>query len=629
MKTKKTKNANRVSVREAIKLNIRLIKTVYGDRRKLFILQLVKTAFAALTLYVGIYLSARLIDELTTTRSPEALTSLVLWIIGSAAIITLVQAVLNKLYAVESSSMWEHIVHIFGKKTLAMDFVNVDDPKTHELMSKIQQYANSGGWGLNRIVWQLDNIWSAFLRLFGGGILVITLFTNKVAENSAVAFLNSPFTTVCVLLLMIAITLSSPVFGSIGGRIFAQSSGQHTLENRLFTFFCNLGYQENTSVDARIYDLRKMCDRWAYDKTTLFCSKGYFAKLNKGKLGLINILSSVVQSLFNVLIYFYVCLKAWGGALSVGGITQHISAITIIAGSVRSILYTLSDMRNNAFFLVDVFKYLDMPNDMYQGSLTVEKRRDRQYEIEFRNVSFKYPNSEQYALKNVSLKFKVGERLAVVGMNGSGKTTFIKLLCRLYDPTEGEILLNGINIKKYDYENYMSVFSVVFQDYQLLALTVGSVIACASNYDRDRACACATSAGLGEKLNSLPKGIDTYIDKGYDAEGVEFSGGERQKIALARTLFKDTGFMILDEPTASLDPIAESEVYSNFNNIVGDKTAIYISHRLSSCRFCDKIAVFDEGKIVQYGNHNSLVEDTEGKYFELWNAQAQYYTETA
>lgn len=621
----KNKNTDRVSVRDAIRLNVRAVKTVYSGRKRLLFLQLAKTAFASLTPYVGIYLSALLIDELTTTRSPDRLMSLVLWIIGSAAIIALVQSILNRLHAVESSEMWEYIRHLFGKKMLSMDFVSIDSPSTHTLVSKIQQNTNGGGWGIDRIVWQLDNVWSAILKLFGGSAMIITLFTSKVESGSGVELLNSPITTVCVIVLMIAITLCSPLLSSIGGRIFAQASGRHMLTNRLFGYYGWFGAREDTSVDSRIYDLRKICDRHNYDKTGTFHSKGYFAKLNKGKLGLVNVLSSVTQSLFTALIYFYVCLKAWGGALTLGGITQHIATVNIIAGSVRSVLSTFSDMRNNAFFLRDTFEFLDMPNDMYQGTLTVEKRQDREYEIEFRNVSFKYPGSEQYALKNVSLKFKVGERLAVVGQNGSGKTTFIKLLCRLYDPTDGEILLNGINIRKYDYRDYMSIFSVVFQDYSLLELTVGEVIGCSSDYDRDRAYSCAVDSGLGDKLSSLPKGIDTYIGKEYDAEGMEFSGGENQKIALARTLYKNSSFMILDEPTASLDPIAESEVYSNFNNIVGDKTAIYISHRLSSCRFCDKIAVFNEGALVQYGTHDGLLEDENGKYSELWNAQAQYY----
>ena len=239
---------------------------------------------------------------------------------------------------------------------------------------------------------------------------------------------------------------------------------------------------------------------------------------------------------------------------------------------------------------------------------------------------FQYPNTDTYVLKHVNLKFKVGEKLAVVGMNGSGKTTFIKLMCRLYDPTEGEILLNGVNIKKYDYNEYMSIFSVVFQDFRLFSFSLGQNVSASASYDREKVIECLKKAGFAERLNSLPNDLDTFLYKDIDAEGVEISGGEAQKLALARALYKNTPFIILDEPTAALDPISEYEVYSKFNEIAGTKTSIYISHRLASCRFCDKIAVFHEGEIIQIGSHEELLADSKGKYYELWNAQAQYYT---
>ena len=262
---------------------------------------------------------------------------------------------------------------------------------------------------------------------------------------------------------------------------------------------------------------------------------------------------------------------------------------------------------------------------MYQGSLTVEKRDDNEYYVEFRDVSFRYQNTDTYALRHVNLKFKVGEKLAVVGMNGSGKTTFIKLMCRLYDPTEGEILLNGVNIQKYNYDEYMSIFSVVFQDFRLFSFSLGQNVAANVRYNRDKVLACLKKAGFGERLDSMPNHIETYLYKDFETDGMEISGGEAQKIALARALYKDCPFMILDEPTAALDPVSEYEVYRKFNEIAGGKTAIYISHRLASCRFCDKIAVFHEGAVVQMGTHEELLTDNSGKYYELWNAQAQYY----
>ena len=247
--------------------------------------------------------------------------------------------------------------------------------------------------------------------------------------------------------------------------------------------------------------------------------------------------------------------------------------------------------------------------------------------MEFRDVSFQYPGSGIWALRHVNMKFRVGKRLAIVGENGSGKTTFIKLLCRLYDPQEGQILLNGIDIRKYNYRDYMDIFSVVFQDFQLICQPLGANVAGSMKYDRDRARKSLMDAGFGDRLANMEKGLDTMLYKDLSEEGVDVSGGEAQKIAIARALFKDVPFIILDEPTAALDPIAEAEIYSKFNEITGDRTAIYISHRLSSCKFCDEIAVFHEGAIIQQGTHDNLVADKGGKYYELWNVQAQYYTE--
>lgn len=242
--------------------------------------------------------------------------------------------------------------------------------------------------------------------------------------------------------------------------------------------------------------------------------------------------------------------------------------------------------------------------------------------IEFKNVSFAYPDSEKSVLKNLNLTLRQGERLAVVGKNGSGKTTFVKLLCRLYDPVEGEILFNGKNIKEYDYKEYLNLFSVVFQDFKLLALPLAQNISGGEAYDKLKVLEVLKNTGLD--LSKFKNAEETYLYKNFDDEGVNISGGEGQKIAIARALYKDAPLIILDEPTAALDPIAEAEIYSKFDGLVKNKTSLYISHRLSSCKFCSHILVFDEGRIVQEGSHEELLAE-DGLYSKLWNAQAQYY----
>ena len=237
-------------------------------------------------------------------------------------------------------------------------------------------------------------------------------------------------------------------------------------------------------------------------------------------------------------------------------------------------------------------------------------------------------NTEYYILKGINITLKQGEHLSVVGLNGAGKTTFIKLLCRLYDVDEGEILLDGVNITEYKYEEYVKLFSVVFQDFRLFAFSIKDNILL-ENADEPDASARAEElvdmVGLREKINSLPDGTDTMLFKQFDEKGIEPSGGEQQKIAIARALYKNSPVIILDEPTAALDPMAEYEIYRQFDTLVGGKTAVYISHRLSSCKFCDRIVVFSDGVIKESGTHDELVSLKDGIYAEMFGAQAQYY----
>lgn len=265
---------------------------------------------------------------------------------------------------------------------------------------------------------------------------------------------------------------------------------------------------------------------------------------------------------------------------------------------------------------------------LYQGTIPTEKRDDNEYEFEFKHVWFKYPNSEEYVLKDINLKWRIGEKMALVGRNGSGKSTLIKLLCRLYDATKGEITLNGIDIRKYSYDDYMQLFSVVFQDSKLFSYSLAENVAADTDFDSELVENCVRKAGLSELLDKMPDGINTYLYKDFNENGVEISGGEAQKLCLARAIYKGSPFIVLDEPTAALDPISEYDIYTKFNSIVGTRTAIYISHRLSSCRFCDDITVLDNGRIIERGSHEKLIAKG-GIYTAMWAAQAEYYKDTA
>jgi len=269
-------------------------------------------------------------------------------------------------------------------------------------------------------------------------------------------------------------------------------------------------------------------------------------------------------------------------------------------------------------------EYLNVPMRLRTGTQLPPPAG--QHRIEFRSVSFRYAGAEKWALRRISLVLEPGEKLSIVGENGSGKTTFAKLLMRLYDPTEGEILLDGVDIRRIDCDRYMELFSAVFQDFQLFSMSLRDNIALGLPVSDEEILHALDQVGLSGFVRSLPRGLDTHIDRLFDENGVIPSGGEGQRIALARALIRNSPLILLDEPTAALDPRAEYEIYQGFDSLTKGKTAVYISHRLSSSRFCDRIVVLHGGEIIECGTHDELIS-LAGRYAELYRMQAQFYTD--
>ncbi len=536
-------------------------------------------------------------------------------------LIDVVQSSKTPVYTINLG--YQYSIH----KMFDLDYAELDKQENHDLRDQIRQNENWSGWGLMRV----ENVYSgavtSVMGLLGGITLTVTLFLSPVPENVGwLTVLNHPL---FVLILAAGILLVSILAGRVSAKAtqcWSDCAEEATLGNRLFGHFGFIGRDTKRSIDIRMNDQQRLISAYWKDCST-FGVQGALGRLARGEMGMYASLGVGITTLTTGMIYLFTCLKALGGAFDVGSITQYVGAATAMVTNVFALTDMIGILKTNTPYLEKTFAFLDIPNAMYQGSLTTEKRSDRRYEVEFRDVSFRYPGSEVWSLRHVNMKFKIGRRLAIVGENGSGKTTFIKLLCRLYDPQEGQILLNGIDIRKYRYDDYRNIFSVVFQDFQLICQPLGNNVAGSMTYDRERAKKALIDAGFGDRLASMGKGLDTMIYKNLSEDGVDVSGGEAQKIAIARALYKDAPFIILDEPTAALDPIAEAEIYEKFDKIAGDKTAVYISHRLSSCKFCDEIAVFHEGAVIQQGTHDELIADTNGKYYELWNAQAQYYTE--
>ncbi len=591
----------------------RAARYTFSVNRKYTILLIMSAFLSSIVGYVPIYFSAKVIDSLIAKAPVETVILYVALTVGIVFAVNLTNTYISSEKSAASNAMWRNEDWSYSEKAMQMAYGSIEDPEVTRLRYRIRRESQTG-----------HNLYYLYQHIeqFAGQV---TKITASIALT--VSFFALPSVPVCFKLAIVAglvITLMFQLYAAkktnaLDRDFMALSVDMNIIAEHFLSYIEHYG----AGKDIRLYDMGEFVGGSYLALDQDYWERGLKNSYKKAAWALpVTMLNTVLK--FGI--YAVLICAALQGGITIGSIARYVACIMMLAENLLSAAKTIQSAFDNNHYLKRYFSYFDIPNNMYQGSLTVEKRDDAEYYVEFRNVSFRYPNTDSYALRNIDLRFRIGEKLAIVGMNGSGKTTFIKLLCRLYDPTEGEILLNGVNIQKYDYDEYMSIFSVVFQDFSLFAFQLGEIVASSRSFDEDRVRSCLIKANFGSRLDEMPEGVHTYLYKGYDRSGMEISGGEAQKIALARALYKDSPFILLDEPTAALDPVSEYEVYSDFNTISGDKTTVYISHRLASCRFCDQIVVFDNGHIVQHGSHEELLCDERGKYSELWHAQAQYYT---
>lgn len=601
-----------------INIIVKAIKIVYQLDRRYIIDNVFLGIFSAILPFINIYMGKLIINALILRVNSKEFLKLVLITIAANGILS----VINKFLDADSLLRERIVVRnrdmMINEKIINLDYEFIEKEETHAKLAELSELEKFGMFGLYHEGTYLKNILKGFFTVTIAIVMSIGLFLAEIP--------GSAFNGILQNIVFIALILSTTVISilsaqSINNKMANMTTDEIIETNVIGESYCKNVFDYKFGKDVRLYSYK------LYNRA----GEGLMAGINSlynmiSKIMLKPKLLAAICSVISIgTIYCFIGYKAYYGVISIGELMQYTGSITQMLEGIILLTTAIGQIINNNYYFEKFFGLIELSNGKYMGTLPVEKRDDNEYTLELRNVSFKYPGTEKYVLKNVNMKLKIGEKLAVVGMNGSGKTTFIKLITRLYDPDEGEILLNGINIKKYDYDEYLRLFSVVFQDFKLFSFSLGQNIASSVEVDKDKATYALKEAGFEERFKEMPDGLKTYLYHDFDEKGVEISGGEAQKIAMARALYKNAPFMILDEPTAALDPISEFEIYSRFDEIVNGKTAIYISHRLSSCRFCHDIAVFHEGEIIQRGSHDELIKNKDGKYYELWNAQAQYY----
>lgn len=484
------------------------------------------------------------------------------------------------------------------EKLLNTDIETLESPNFLDLQKKAERFIYAEGYGFGGILEKVSAILSIFIVFIG--IISIIFILNPVV----------------VITFVVLSTLNA----------FAHYRSQHTnikldlerpVEERKISYYLNLLSNSSKQKEIRIYKMGNLIVEKYNDRKKVL--KDFFRRTmyNNFYAQMFMVITDLIQQ---ATAYAYLIIEFIGGQITFGSFTMYLNAINSFSSSMDDVVRAIIDIRQYSEYYVNVDEYLNLKSNLR----TVKKRSidiNKNFVFEFENVYFKYPKSDDYVIKNLSLKIYPHTKIAIIGENGAGKSTFIKLLSRMYKPTKGTIKLNGYDIYDYDYDEYMKLFAIVFQDYNLFAFSVEENISI-SEKNEQKVKDSLIKSGFDIKL--LPKGLQNQISREFDEKGFIPSGGEGQKIAIARAIYKDAPIVIMDEPTAALDPRSEYKIFKDFKALSEDKISIFISHRLSISKFCDTILVFKAGQIVEMGNHDELIA-LKGLYYELFNIQSKFY----
>lgn len=561
------------------------------------------TILTAVQPFISLFSVKWIIDELMTEPHVIDLAWILSFFLVGGALVNFGVALVKNLYIPRLILIRFKFINQMQRKAMKMDFKYTEDPKTLDDLQNAGQAVSSNNVGVE----------GAFHKLFEVSGSLVSLLTYM-----SLLFVLSPWILLYLVLNMVFVYYLT----SCAKKYEFSKKEERVALQRRSNYLYQMMSDFKFGKDIRIYQLAQWLSKKfrgikeAQLKLTKKVEMRYLASY---------LVDIVLIWIREGIVYAYLIYCVLVKGLSLGNFSMYFTGITNFTTTLKRVMEDFAQLHLQLLYVNHFRNFLEIQDESVPQTVTPIPVL-KPYTIEFKDVSFKYPNSERYIFKSLSFKIKAGERLAIVGVNGAGKTTLVKLMTRLYEPTEGEILLDGINIKQFDRDAYFDLFSVVFQDIKVLAFTVAENVAIAKReiLDRARVVECLNQAGLGEKIQSLAKGIDTPMLKGLEEDGIELSGGQNQKLALARALYKNGDIVILDEPTSALDPLAEFEIYQNFDQLIGHKTAVYISHRLSSTRFCDAIAFFENGEILEYGTHDELLAKN-GRYAEMFRIQSQYY----
>ncbi len=546
-----------------------------------------------------------LIDELTGGRDVKKLILFGACIVANNVIMTFITDSLQKYRDVKDEWVQNVMVEKLGERIMNLEYSYLENTYYLDLKERAI-FAVQNQSAIVAIITLIANTVQGVITLAG---LMVILFTLGPVLMTAIA--------IGVVLMILIVKAASGTMVALMNRIIPI--------NRIFGYYAGVAADKPAQKDLRLYHMDKLVTEKIRQSNETTCDE--FDVANR-KMGLANGANGVITEFISAFTYGYVGIRTisdmFGSRITLGSLTMYVSSAITFSSTIIQFGENLIGLWQNSQFLVPYQEFMALKEETIEdGGVPMD---DAVETLEFRNVSFTYPKAEKPVLKNVSFVVKKGEKISIVGLNGAGKSTLVKLICRMYKADSGEILVNGRDIYDYDYLSYMNVISAVFQDYKLFNFTIEENISCReSGADEKRVNYLIDEVGMREKIDTLPEGIHSRFGKEYDEEGVELSGGQGQKIAIARALYKKASMVILDEPASALDPIAEAEIYEKFNSLVEDKTAIYISHRMSSSVFCDRILIIDGGTVSDFDTHENLMKKTDSLYYKLFTSQAENY----